>query len=93
METIFDYSPTSKELIEIRFDSISMALKFGIEITGELTPEIYLSKISQENAYYDLACLFEFRNDQAKADLYWSKLPSASQDGLGFDNEIIPFND
>ncbi len=93
METIFDYSPTAKELIDIRFDSFSMALKFGIEISEELTPEIYLSKISQENAYYDLACLFEFRKDQAKADHYWSKLPSASQDGLGFDNEMIPIND
>ncbi len=92
METIFDYSPTTKELIDIRFDSLSMALKFGIEIPEELTPEIYISKISQENAYYDLACLFEFRNDQAKADHYWSKLPSASADGFGFDNEIIPVN-
>ena len=93
METIFDYSPTAKELIDIRFDSFSMALKFGIEIKEELTPEIYLSKISQENAYYDLACLFEFRNEQAKADYYWSKLPAASQNGLGLDDELIPIND
>lgn len=92
METIFDYSPTAKELIEIRFDSFSMDLKFGIEILEELTPEIYLSRISQKNAYYDLACLFEFRNEQAKADHYLPKLPSASQDGLGFDNERIPIN-
>ena len=70
-----------------------MALKFGIVIKEELTPKIYLSKISQENANYDLACLFEFRNDQTKADYYWSKLPAASQNGLGFDNEMIPTND
>ncbi len=93
METIFDYSPTVKELIDIRFDSFSMALKFGIEISEELTPEIYLSKISQVNAYYDLACLFEFRNDQAKADHYWSKLPSADKDGWGYDDRVEPIND
>jgi hypothetical protein len=93
METIFDYSPTTQELIDIRFDSFSMALKFGIEITGELTPEICLSTVSQENAYYDLACLFEFRNDQEKADYYWSKLPSADKDGLGCDDVVVPIND
>lgn len=92
METIFDYSPTAKELIDIRFESFSMALKFGIEISEELTSEIYLSKISQENAYYDLACLFELRKDQAKADYYWAKLPSADKNGLGLDDRVVPMN-
>lgn len=86
METIFDFSPTPQELIDIRFDSFSMALKFGIEIKEKLTKELYLSIISQENAYYDLACLFEFRDDMEKANKYWAKLPTSVQDGLGYDH-------
>lgn len=92
METIFDYSPTTQELIDIRFDSFSMALKFGIEIEGELTPEMYCSVISQQQAFYDLACLFEFRNNQEKANYYWAKLPSADKDGWGLDDRVEPMN-
>jgi len=86
MKTIFDYNPTSQELIDIRFDVLSLCLKFGIETTETLTPELYKKLVSQDNAYYDLAVLFEFREDQTKADEYWSKLPKATQlSGLGFD--------
>lgn len=86
METIFDFNPTPQELIDIRFDAFSLCLKFGIDTDKELTPELYKELISQENAYYDLAVLFEFRNDQAKADQYWSKLPKEyKSQGLGFD--------
>lgn len=85
METIFDYNPTSQELIDIRFDALSLCLKFGIETTETLTPELYKKLVSQDNAYYDLACLFEFREDQKKADEYWSKLPEGFKSGLGFD--------
>lgn len=86
METIFDHNPTPQELIDIRFDALSLCLKFGIETTENLTPELYKGIISQDNANYDLACLFEFRDDQTKADEYWSKLPKELQtDGLGYD--------
>ena len=87
METIFNYNPTHKELSDIRFDSLSLCLKFGIDIKEELTPFIYKKIISQENAYYDLACLFEFRGDEDNANQYWSKLPETqNKNGLGFDN-------
>lgn len=86
METIFDYSPTAQELIDIRFDAFSLCLKFGIDSNKELTPELYKELVSQDNAYYDLAVLFEFRNNQNKANEYWAKLPAALQsEGLGFD--------
>lgn len=86
METIFDYSPTPQELIDIRFDAFSLCLKFGIDTDKELTEELYKELISKDNANYDLACLFEFRGDQTKADEYWNKLPKSLQsDGLGFD--------
>jgi len=86
METIFNFNPTPGELNDIRFDSFSMALKFGIETDKELTPELYKDLVSQENAYYDLAVLFEFRNDQKKANTYWQKLPKKlKSEGLGFD--------
>jgi len=86
METIFDYSPTDQELIGIRFDAFSLCLKFGIDTEKELTPELYKELVSQENAFYDLAVLYEIRNDQVKADQYWKKLPKELQsDGLGFD--------
>jgi len=87
METIFNYNPTLQELSDIRFDSLSLCLKFGINIKEELTPAIYKKLISQENAYYDLACLFEFRNNKEKANQYWRKLPEAHKTkGLGYDN-------
>ena len=90
METIFNYSPTSQELINIRFDSLSLCLKFGIDIKEELTPIIYKKVISQQNAYYDLACLFEFRENKDLANQYWSKLPQAYKiNGLGYDNSLI----
>lgn len=86
METIFDYSPTPQELNDIRFDSFSLCLKFGIETSKTLTPELYKELVSQDNAYYDLACLFEFRGDQVKADDFWKKLPSEVRlNGLGYD--------
>lgn len=86
METIFDHNPTPQELIDIRFDALSLCQKFGIDTDKELTPKLYIELVSQENAYYDLAVLFEFREDQTKADEYWSKLPKELQsDGLGFD--------
>lgn len=89
LETIFNYNPTSQELSDIRFDSLSLCLKFGIDIKEELTPAIYKKLISQENAYYDLACLFEFRKNKNKANQYWGKLPKTHKtNGLGFDCQI-----
>ena len=89
METIFNHNPTPRELSDIRFDSLSLCLKFGIDIKEELTPAIYKKLISQESAYYDLACLFEFRQDKEKANKYWKKLPKINRiNGLGFDNKI-----
>ncbi|MES2238873.1 MAG: hypothetical protein V4497_01310 [Bacteroidota bacterium] len=86
METIFDHNPTPQELIDIRFDAFSLCLKFGIETTETLTPELYQKLITQENAWYDLAVLYEFRENQTKANEFWNKLPKeAYQNGLGFD--------
>jgi hypothetical protein len=86
MITIFDHNPTDQELNDIRFDALSLCQKFGIDTDKELTPELYLELVSQENAYYDLAVLFEFRNDQAKANEFWAKLPKELQsEGLGYD--------
>jgi hypothetical protein len=90
METIFNYNPTPQELSDIRFDALSFCQKFGIDIPGELTRELYLELITQENAYYDLACLFEFRGDLETANKYWSKLPAnLKYDGLGNDYALI----
>jgi hypothetical protein len=90
METIFNYNPTYKELKAIRFDSLSLCLKFGIDIKEELTPITYKKVISKENAYYDLACLFEFRENKDIANQYWSKLPEVYKtNGLGNDNLLI----
>jgi hypothetical protein len=86
MITIFDYNPTDQELNDIRFDALSLCQKFGIDTDKELTPELYVKLVSQENAYYDLAVLFEFRNDQKKANEFWTQLPKELQsEGLGND--------
>lgn len=90
MVSIFDYNITPQELKDIRFDSLSLCQKFGIEIDEPLTPELYLSLVSQQNAYYDLAILFEFREDQAKSDEFWSKLPEKLRyKYVGFDYQIV----
>jgi hypothetical protein len=90
MVSIFDYNITVQELKDIRFDSLSLCQKFGIEIDQPLTPQLYLQLVSQQNAYYDLALLFEFRDDQASADEFWAKLPEKLRyKYLGFDYEIV----
>ena len=92
METIFDHNPTLKELNAIRFDSFSLCLKFGIDISESLTPNLYKILITEQNAYYDLACLYDFRNDSLKANEYWDKLPKEYKiNGLGFDNETLTY--
>lgn len=90
METIFDHNPTQQELNDLRFDALSFCQKFGIDLATELTKDLYLEHITQQNAYYDIACLFEFRGDLETAEKYWSKLPSHIRyDGLGNDYSII----
>ncbi|MBS1535325.1 MAG: hypothetical protein JST78_09625 [Bacteroidetes bacterium] len=87
MVTIFDFNPTPQELVDIRFDAFSLCLKFGIDTEKELTPELYKELVTQENAYYDIAVLFEFRGDENTANEYWKKLPKELQEnGLGFDS-------
>lgn len=89
METIFDHNPTPSELNDIRFDSLSLCQKFGIETSEKLTPELYKKLVSQENAYYDIALLFEFRDDAESANTYWKKLPESYKTvGLGYDYVI-----
>lgn len=90
MVTIFDFNPTPQELIDIRFDALSLCLKFGIDTDKELTPELYKELVTQQNAYYDLAVLFEFRGDTKTANEYWDKLPKeVKENGLGFDSVNI----
>lgn len=87
METIFNHNSTIKELNDVRFDSLSLCLKFGIDIKEQLTPVIYKNLVSRENSNYDLACLFEFKENKEKANQYWSKLPEAHKTkDLGYDN-------
>lgn len=94
LETIFDYNPTESELINIRFDSLSLCLKFGIDLAESLTPKLYKKLVSQKNAYYDLACLFECRNDLVRANEYWDKLSKDNKiNGLGFDYKITPIKE
>jgi hypothetical protein len=90
MISIFDFEPSQQELNNVRFDSLSLCQKFGIEIDQLLTPELYLDLVSQQNAYYDLAILFEYRNDQVKSDEFWAKLPKKLRyKYVGFDYEIV----
>lgn len=90
METIFDHNPTSSELVDIQFDSISFLQRFGIELKSVLTKENYISSISQKFAYYDIAMLYEFREDSNTANKYWSKIPEIKPYSLGLDNLNIP---
>jgi hypothetical protein len=42
MVSIFDYNITAQELKDIRFDSLSLCQKFGIEIDQPLTAKCLL---------------------------------------------------
>lgn len=82
METIFDFNPTEQELIDIQFDAHSLCLKFGIETKKDLTPSLYKELVNQQQAHYDLALLFEFRNDSKKANEFWNKVPKEWKENL-----------
>ena len=73
METIFDYNPTEKELLEI----------IGTLISKEDYVNKYLPKESASKklelgflALYDLSCLFDsgLRNDRKKAILFGEQM-------------------
>ena len=90
METIFDFNPTVSELEAIGIDSISMTLRHGINLSDTVSKDSYLNAVSQDDTYFDLALLFEFRNHQKQADEYWAKINERHQQYLlGFDDLVI----
>ena len=68
METIFDYNPTEKELINI----------YGRAITLDY----YVKHRDRISAYRDLGLLFIIRNDRKKAEEYAEKLPIIMQESF-----------
>ncbi|MBS1746038.1 MAG: hypothetical protein JST21_07710 [Bacteroidetes bacterium] len=90
METIFDYNPTSSELDEIGINSITLMLRHGIDIPKPVSKDAYIDAVSQDDAYFDLALLFELRGLQKQANKYWAKIPDRHQQYLfGFDDLTI----
>ncbi len=90
METIFDFQPTLKELASTGIDSISLLLAHGIHISDPVKEDVYKQLVTQDDAYFDLAVLFECRNNQKKANEFWKKIPARHQEYLlGFDDVAI----
>ena len=87
METIFDHNPTDLELDLLRFTPFDFFLKFNIDVGVNLTPEIYKKKITEKFAYYDLALLYDLREDETKAKKYYGLYGSNRL--LGMDYEIV----
>lgn len=85
METIFDHNPTVKELAAIGIDSLTLTMRHGVNLSDPITEENY--KVSVEDTYFDLALLFEERNQKDRANAYWEKIPKRHREYLlGFDN-------
>ncbi|OJV50523.1 MAG: hypothetical protein BGO31_14265 [Bacteroidetes bacterium 43-16] len=88
METIFDFNPTGNELKAIGIDSLNLSMRHGVEVSDPITDNNY--KVSQEDAYFDIALLLEYRNDKDRAAEYWAMIPDRhSEYLLGFDFESI----
>lgn len=85
METIFDLKPTNIELKAIGIDSVTLALRHGVNISDAITEKTYT--VDQDAAYFDIALLFEHRGDKKAAGVYWDKIPARYQEyALGFDD-------
>ena len=65
METIYDYSPTDKELT-----------RFGGRENKDIMIEFY--KISNDNRLYHLGLLFSMRGDRKRAESYWEQMKDKS---------------
>lgn len=89
MENIFDFNPSSAELKDIAFNPTTMYLRCGKEDTI-FDKDFYLSNILPNWAIFDLALLFESREEQSTADQYWSQIPELAEEYLlGKDYELI----
>lgn len=91
METVFEHNPTKTEIDECGFLSGWQNVRHGISFDQPLTQAGYLTHITQDAAFFDLALLFEFRGDQTIADQYWEKVPDRAREyKLGFDYKQTP---
>jgi hypothetical protein len=90
METIYDHNPTASELEAIGIDSVSLSIRHGVSIADPVTKNTYTAAVTTEDAYFDLALLFQHRNDQKTANAYSSKVPDRMQQyELGYDYSIV----
>lgn len=89
MQTIFDFSPTQTEVQEIAFDYLTMGFRMGERATAP-SKEWYIKHIKKEWAIFDIALLFTYRKDEAKANEAWAKIPDIHAEYLlGKDYEQV----
>lgn len=89
MEAIFDHDITSDEL-EAGFLPYALEIRHGLDFPDPLTEQGYRDSITQEAATFDIALLYEYRGDEAKAELYFSQVPEkAAEYKRGFDDQMF----
>ena len=84
MKTVFDYKPTTDELDDIGFNSFVTLAALGV--TGDMTHDKYVENVSEDKAIFDIALLFELRNQDAS--VFWTQIPQLYDEYMrGFDYE------
>ncbi len=89
METIFDYDPSVKELVQLfSYNEKENTMCYGFSVLPELISR-YDDIATEEEKLLDMAKLFELRGDVEKASTIWKKIPDIEQQyRLGFDYNI-----
>ena len=90
METVFDFSPTVKEVNETAFNYLDMRLRCG-DWNNNPTKDWYQKNVKPDWAIFDIAILFEGRGETETAQTYFDKIPAiAGEYQRGKDFELIP---
>jgi hypothetical protein len=92
MKTIFDFSPTDAELLELfGYNKESDSMAYGFSVFS-LPNKDYKKENNRDGMLLDLAKLFELRGQQKEAADIWVQIPDIErQYRSGFDYEVITF--
>lgn len=91
MKTLFDYTPTNAELVELfGFDEKANAMAYGFSIVA-LPVKEYDARTTAEERLLDVAQLLELRGQRDEAIAIWKQIPDVErQYRSGFDNKAWP---
>lgn len=81
--TLFDYTPTNAELVELfGFDEKANAMAYGFSIVA-LPIKEYDDRTTKEEKLLDIAQLLELRGEQEEAAAIWKQIPDIERQYRG----------